>query len=205
MVTCENDVIKKGLILLENKDYDGAIGVFAGAEKLSRENNEGDKISIALSLLGMSKYLLDKNNYSEALKLLNDARYMAQYSKSDTAKLVNEYAQGTVYFGEGMNDVALIHFDNAKNISINSGDELSVMGYVLTRIKQIRNGMDFSLPITSDPLVSLVKIGRSITANVPLKKEKFFSKQLLIRFNKSNPNKTQFIFKDDPNLCFRYI
>lgn len=53
MVTCENDVIKKGLILLENKDYDGAIGVFAGAEKLSRENNEGDKISIALSLLGM--------------------------------------------------------------------------------------------------------------------------------------------------------
>lgn len=164
MVTCENDVIKKGLILLENKDYDGAIGVFADAEKLSRENNEGDKISIALSLLGMSKYLLDKNNYSEALKLLNDARYMAQYSKSDTAKLVNEYAQGTVYFGEGMNDVALIHFDNAKNISVNSGDELSVMGYVLTRIKQIRNGMDFSLPITSDPLVSLVKIGRSITA-----------------------------------------
>ena len=43
MVTCENDVIKKGLILLENKDYDGAIGVFAGAEKLSRENNEGDR------------------------------------------------------------------------------------------------------------------------------------------------------------------
>lgn len=38
------------------------------------------------------------------------------------------------------------------------------MGYVLTRIKQIKNGMDFSLPIKSDPLVSLVKIGRSITA-----------------------------------------
>ena len=37
MVTCENDVIKKGLILLENKDYDGAIGVFADAEKFSRE------------------------------------------------------------------------------------------------------------------------------------------------------------------------
>lgn len=64
--------------------------------------------------MGMSKYLLDRNNYNEALKLLNDARYMAQYSKSDTAKLVNEYAQGTLYFGEGMNDVALIHFDNAK-------------------------------------------------------------------------------------------
>ncbi len=164
MVTCDTDIIKKGLIILENKDYEGAIAVFADAEKFYREKNEGDKISVTLSLMGMSKYLLDRNNYNEALKLLNDARYMAQYSKSDTAKLVNEYAQGTLYFGEGMNDVALIHFDNAKNISMNSGDELSIMGYVLTRIKQIRNGMDFSLPITSDPLVSLVKIGRSITA-----------------------------------------
>ena len=164
MVTCGTDIIKKGLIILENKDYEGAIAVFADAEKFYREKNEGDKISVTLSLMGMSKYLLDRNNYNEALKLLNDARYMAQYSKSDTAKLVNEYAQGTLYFGEGMNDVALIHFDNAKNISMNSGDELSIMGYVLTRIKQIRNGMDFSLPITSDPLVSLVKIGRSITA-----------------------------------------
>ena len=164
MVTCDTDIIKKGLIILENKDYEGAIAVFADAEKFYREKNEGDKISVTLSLMGMSKYLLDRNNYNEALKLLNDARYMAQYSKSDTAKLVNEYAQGTLYFGEGMNDVALIHFDNAKNISMNSGDELAIMGYVLTRIKQIRNGMDFSLPITSDPLVSLVKIGRSITA-----------------------------------------
>lgn len=164
MVTCDTDIIKKGLIILENKDYEGAIAVFADAERFYREKNEGDKISVTLSLMGMSKYLLDRNNYNEALKLLNDARYMAQYSKSDTAKLVNEYAQGTLYFGEGMNDVALIHFDNAKNISMNSGDELSIMGYVLTRIKQIRNGMDFSLPITSDPLVSLVKIGRSITA-----------------------------------------
>lgn len=164
MVTCDTDIIKKGLIILENKDYEGAIAVFADAEKFYRKKNEGDKISVTLSLMGMSKYLLDRNNYNEALKLLNDARYMAQYSKSDTAKLVNEYAQGTLYFGEGMNDVALIHFDNAKNISMNSGDELAIMGYVLTRIKQIRNGMDFSLPITSDPLVSLVKIGRSITA-----------------------------------------
>ena len=164
MVTCDTDIIKKGLIILENKDYEGAIAVFADAERFYRENNEGDKISVTLSLMGMSKYLLDRNNYNEALKMLNDARYMAQYSKSDTAKLVNEYAQGTLYFGEGLNDIALIHYDNAKNISMNSGDELSIMGYVLTRIKQIRNGMDFSLPITSDPLVSLVKIGRSITA-----------------------------------------
>lgn len=164
MVKCDFNSIKKGLMQLEDKDYENAIDLFSKIEKSANKSNATDKISIALSLLGLSKYLLDKNNYNESLKSLNDAKYMAEYSKSSTAKIVYEYAQGTICFGEGMKDVALIHFENAKNISVDSGDELSIMGYVLTRIKQIRNGLDFTLPIKSDPLVSLVKIGRSITA-----------------------------------------
>lgn len=164
MVKCDLNSIKKGLMQLEDKDYENAIDLFSKIEKSANKSNAVDKISIALSLLGLSKYLLDKNNYNESLKSLNDAKYMAEYSKSSTAKIVYEYAQGTICFGEGMKDVALIHFENAKNISVDSGDELSIMGYVLTRIKQIRNGLDFTLPIKSDPLVSLVKIGRSITA-----------------------------------------
>lgn len=164
MVKCDFNNIKKGLMQLEDKDYENAIDLFSKIEKSANKNNATDKISIALSLLGLSKYLLDKNNYNESLKSLNDAKYMAEYSKSSTAKIVYEYAQGTICFGEGMKDVALIHFENAKNISIDHGDELSIIGYVLTRIKQIRNGLDFTLPIKSDPLVSLVKIGRSITA-----------------------------------------
>ena len=164
MVKCDLNSIKKGLMQLEDKDYENAIDLFSKIEKSANKSNAVDKISIALSLLGLSKYLLDKNNYNESLKSLNDAKYMAEYSKSSTAKIVYEYAQGTICFGEGMKDVALIHFENAKNIAVDSGDELSIMGYVLTRIKQIRNGLDFTLPIKSDPLVSLVKIGRSITA-----------------------------------------
>ncbi len=159
MIDCDTEVIRKGLALLEDKNYDGAVELFEQAKE-----NSDDSVSVVLSLLGMAKYLQDKNNISEALKCLSDARYMAQFSKSNTAKLVNEYAQGTVDFGEGNKEVALIHFDNAKNIAMNYGDELSIMGYVLTRAKQIKNGMDFTLPIKSDPLVSLVKIGRSITA-----------------------------------------
>lgn len=159
MISCDTEVIRKGLALLENKDYEKAVELF----EQTKENSD-DSVSVVLSLLGMAKYLQDKSNVSEALKCLNDARYMAEFSKNNTAKLVNEYAQGTVDFGEGNKDVALIHFDNAKNIAMNYGDELSIMGYVLTRAKQIKNGMDFTLPIKSDPLVSLVKIGRSITA-----------------------------------------
>ncbi len=159
MIKCDKEIIKNGLAFLEDKNYDSAVEIFEQAKETS-----DDSISVVLSLLGMAKYLQDRNNYSEALKCLNDARYMAQFSKSNTAKIVNEYAQGTIDFGEGNREVALIHFDNAKNIAMNYGDELSIMGYVLTRAKQIKNGMDFTLPIKSDPLVSLVKIGRSITA-----------------------------------------
>lgn len=159
MIKCDAEFIRQGLVLLEDKNYDGAVELLGQ----SRENSD-DSISVVLSLLGMAKYLQNKDNITEALKCLNDAGYMARFSKSNTAKIVNEYAQGTVDFGEGNVDVALIHFENAKNIATAHGDELSILGYILTRIKQVKNGMDFSLPIKSDPLVSLVKIGRSITA-----------------------------------------
>ena len=112
----------------------------------------------------MALYLQDKNNCPNSLSLLNDAQYMAEFAKSNNAKIVNEYAKGTIDFGENLRKSAALHFESAKNLSIVAGDELSIMGYVLTRIKQLRSGMDFSLPIKSDPLVSLVKIGRSITA-----------------------------------------
>ena len=164
MSECGKEILRKGLSLLEDKNYDEALKVFMEAKNLYSEQKSDVGISIALSFLGMTEYLLNKSNYNEALKMLADADYMAQYSKNATAKLINEFARGDVYFGEGLNDVALMHFNNAKNISIRNGDELSVMGYVLTRIKQIKSGLDFSTPIKSDPLVSLVKIGRSISA-----------------------------------------
>ena len=164
MSECDKELIKKGLSLLEDRNYEEALNVFTDAKKLYSEQKSDGNVSVALSFLGMTKYLLDKSNYSEALKLLADAEYMDQNTKNGTAKLVNEFARGNIYFGEGVNDVAMMHFNNAKNISMENGDELSIIGYVLTRIKQIKSGLDFSTPVASDPLVSLVKIGRSISA-----------------------------------------
>lgn len=156
------EIIKKGLACLEDKDYDNAITIFTSARKDFKDNPQ--YLSVSMSFLGMALYLKDKNNYTNVLDMLNDAQYMAEFAKNSTAKIANEYAKGTVDFGENSKDTALLHFESAKNLSMVAGDELSIMGYVLTRIKQLKNGMDFSLPIKSDPLVSLVKIGRSITA-----------------------------------------
>lgn len=164
MIKCDTEIIKQGLTLLEDKEYENAIKVLSDAQKLYAENNSDENVSVVLSLLGLAKYLCDKNNFAEALKFIHDAKYMAEFSKSNQAKIINEYAQGTIDFAEGNNEVALMHFDNSKNIAMNYGDNFSIMGYVLTRAKQIRSGMDFSMPVKSDPLVSLVKIGRSITA-----------------------------------------
>lgn len=156
--------IKKGLALLEEKDYNSAIEIFKQAQKYYSENNDNEKISVILSFIGMAEYLNDKNNCEIAMKYINDAAYMASFSKSAMAKIANEYAHGTVDFGEGNCNVALMHFDNAKNLAMIYGDELSIIGYVLTRAKQIKQGNDFSVSVKSDPLVSLVKIGRSISA-----------------------------------------
>ena len=156
------EIIKKGLACLEDKDYDNAITTFTSARKDFKDNPQ--YLSVSMSFLGMALYLKDKNNYTDVLDMLNDAQYMAEFAKNSTAKIANEYAKGTVDFGENSKDTALLHFESAKNLSMVAGDELSIIGYVLTRIKQLKNGMDFSLPIKSDPLVSLVKIGRSITA-----------------------------------------
>lgn len=162
MIKCDTEIIKKGLSELEDKNYEGAVETFKEARKFYADNSE--MLSVSLSFLGMSRYLVDKKSYTDVLKTLNEARYMADFAKSATAKIANEYAKGTIDFGENSKDTAMMYFENAKNLSMTAGDELSIVGYVLTRIKQLRAGLDFSIPIKSDPLVSLVKIGRSITA-----------------------------------------
>lgn len=157
------ELVSKGLMLLENQDYTGAKNIILEARDLFKKNNSTKGLSICLSLIGMVEYLSDKNNYSKALALIHDGTSMAEICKDRTAKLFNELSLGNINFCERNNDVALMHYENAKNIGIKN-DEYSLVGYILTRIKQIKSGLEFTLPIKSDPLVSLVKIGRSINA-----------------------------------------
>lgn len=164
MTECDTGIIKKGISLLGEKSYDEALKVFDEARRFYKDSNSTEYISVSLSLFGLTLYLKDKSRYEEVLRILNDARYMAELSKSTTAKVVNEFAKGTIAYGEGLKDTALMYFENAKNMSMNTTDELSLMGYILTRIKEIQHDDEFTLPVKSDPLVSLVKIGRSISA-----------------------------------------
>ena len=156
-------IISQAITALSEKDYVGAYEKFSQAMERLKNSSLSDYISICLCMEGMCKYLNDKNFYNEALSLVNDGACMAEFSKSDTAYAFYQYALGTINFVEGNNSVALRHYNNAQE-TFSKNDEYNFVSEVNLRIRQINNGMEYSMPMKSDPLVSLVKIGRSITA-----------------------------------------
>ena len=100
---------------------------------------------------------------NKVLLLLKMATIWLKRANSITANLINEVVFGNINFAENNKDIALIHYNNALKLTVEE-DKYSLSDTINTRIKQLQNGMDYSLPTKSDPLVSLVKISRSITA-----------------------------------------
>lgn len=156
-------IISECLKLIDEKDYHRAKFDINKAYDIYKAENSVEGISICLSLIAFLDYSMDKNSFESSMTLLNDATYMAKRSSSDTALLINELILGNINFSELNKDVALIHYNNALKISVEE-DKYSLSDKINTRIRQLQNGMDYSLPTKSDPLVSLVKISRSITA-----------------------------------------
>lgn len=149
---------------LDVKDYETARELTCKANRISRDIRYAEGLSICLSLISFLDYTEDKsNNYEKAVKLLDDAVFMAQRANSNTAVLVNELMFGNINFSEENRDIALVHYNNALKLS-REEDKYSLADTINTRIRQLQNNMDYSLPTKSDPLVSLVKISRSITA-----------------------------------------
>ncbi|MBR6722631.1 HD domain-containing protein [bacterium] len=157
------NIVREVLKAIDEKDYPKARAEVEKAYNSFKGNSFNEGISLCLSLIAFLDYSEDKNTYEDATKLLHDAIFMAQRANSDTALLLNELVLGNLNFSEGNRDVALIHYNNALKLSVLE-DKYSLSDTINTRIRQLQNNMDYSLPTKSDPLVSLVKISRSITA-----------------------------------------
>lgn len=151
------------LNFIDEKDFHKAKEQAEKAYKVAQKNKSNEDISICMSLIAFLDYSENKDCCPKALALLEDSRYMAQRSNSDTALLINELALGNIHFAQDSKDIALIHYNNALKLSTEE-DRYSLANTINTRIRQLQNNMDYSLPTKSDPLVSLVKISRSITA-----------------------------------------
>ena len=145
---------------IRQKDYQNAKELVSNIYVKVKGNNYPDIVSICLSLNGFLNYSLGgEQNISD----IQDGSFMAEQSQDTTALLISELIKGSINFSENNKDVALIHYNNALKLS-SVKDEYSLSDLINTRIKQLQNGMDYSLPTQTDPLVSLVKISRSITA-----------------------------------------
>lgn len=161
------EYIKKGFNAFEEADFDTAKDCIIKAEKHFKKYNSLKHMSICLCILAMTEYMAGKDNFKSALSLLEDGHRLAELSGESTAKLFYEFACGTIDYYENNKEVALLRFQNARNYAMKS-DGFSLMGYISARIKQLQNGEDFRLKCDGDPLVALVKIGRSINVMTDL-------------------------------------
>ncbi len=156
-------LIKSGLDLIDEKNYSNAQDKVNSAYEMFKTEHFTEGISICLSLIAFLDYSEGKYNYEKAIAMLQDGAFMATRANSVTAQLINELIFGNIHFAENNKDVAIIHYNNALKLSVEE-DKYNLSDTINTRIRQLQNGMDYSLPTKSDPLVSLVKISRSITA-----------------------------------------
>lgn len=153
--------IKNAVKTFTGGDYGKASEEFIQAQNMLKNSGLSDLISICLSMYGMCEYLADKNTYQDALSRINDGGYMADCSQNKSAVMFYQYALGTINFSEGNNDVAVLHYNNALEAA-KENDKFDFINEIYLRLSQIKNGLDASIQAKNDPLVSLVKIGRSI-------------------------------------------
>lgn len=156
-------LIKDGLNFLDEKNYQKALNSINNAYNIFKKEDFTEGISISLSLIAFLNYSEKKTNYEESLALAQDGTFMARRANSVSAKLINELVLGNINFAENNKDIAILHYNNALKLAVEE-DKYQLSDTINTRIRQLQNGMDYSLPTKSDPLVSLVKISRSITA-----------------------------------------
>ena len=96
------------------------------------------------------KYTENEYDYEQSIALAKDGNYMAQRANSITANLINEVVFGNINFAENNKDIALIHYNNALKLTVEE-DKYSLSDTINTRIKQLQNGMDYSLPDKKRP------------------------------------------------------
>lgn len=157
------EFIRAGLKMIDEKHYSSSRENIDKAYEIFKNENSSAGVSICLSLIAFLNYSQNFGSLRKNLALVSDGAFMAKKSNSVNAKLINELILGNINFSENNKDVAIIHYNNALAYTVQS-DEYSMSNIINTRIKQLQNGMEYSIPTKTDPLVSLVKISQSITA-----------------------------------------
>lgn len=154
-------LLKSALEQLINKNYNACMPKIMDAQKLFQQEQSSENISICLSLIGLVEYLRDKSKYLKALTYVNDGTYLADCSSDISAKLINEFALGTIDFAENNFHTAFLHYEKAiKYTEIK--DEYNLSKFVKECVQQLHDKKMRSGK--RDPLIALLKIGQAVSA-----------------------------------------
>ncbi len=151
-VSFDND-IKTILNNIQNATYDLSL----------LKDNETN--SCILTLTAYAQYMQDKKNYLNSLKILKDAKYLAELQKDFDAKLLWEYVFAKIAKTEKNDKEAMSHFKNAERLAYEK-DTFGILPDINEEIKMLDEKTNDSLKKGS--LVALLKIGHEIAAETDI-------------------------------------
>lgn len=167
-----NETVVKGEALIKSviqklidKNSDGCMQDVVEAQKLFRQEQSYENISICLSLMGFIEYFEDKNKYLKALTYVNDGTYLANSSNNINAKLINEFVIATIDFEEQNFKTAILHYEKASQYT-EIQDDFNLKSLIQERIQQIQDKKNSSGK--RDPLIALLKIGQAVSAQTDI-------------------------------------
>ena len=136
-----------------------------------------DLVSFSMSMFAFINYKTNKLSYYKTLAILNDAKYLAASSHSYFAQKINNFFSGLIEFEEGNYDVALEFIRRALKLTIMEEydfdekiAEVEDKIQKLNKKKIISSGKPSFIPEqhAEDPLIALLKVGRTIALETNL-------------------------------------
>lgn len=168
----KNEAIIQGEILIKSviekliqRNYSGCMSEIIEAQKLFRQEQSYENISVCLSLMGLIEYFEDKNKYLKALTYINDGTYLANSSNNINAKLINEFVLATIDFEEQNFKTAFLHYEKASKYS-EIHDNYNLNNLIKECLLQLQNKKNSSGK--RDPLIALLKIGQAVSAQTDI-------------------------------------
>lgn len=168
----KNEAIIQGEILIKSviekliqRNYSGCMSEIIEAQKLFRQEQSYENISVCLSLMGLIEYFEDKNKYLKALTYINDGTYLANSSNNINAKLINEFVLATIDFEEQNFKTAFLHYEKASKYS-EIHDNYNLNNLIKECLLQLQNKKSSSGK--RDPLIALLKIGQAVSAQTDI-------------------------------------
>lgn len=164
-----NDAIN----LLDNSDFVNAIDCLKKGTSLYAESSLLEGVSICSSWLALCEYLTGTCDFSDTIKKINEAKFLAEKTRYKDAIDTNNFVIGLISFYEGNLSEALRVLSGLSNETTNEFLK-SKSEIILKKISEQSNKnveyieQKLSSDASNSALLSLLKLGRMVSAETNL-------------------------------------